>query len=1295
MKLHLPVRLFRSVMAVMAVTPVVFSSAFAADNLSSQKLVDADLVLESQSTSITGGDVIVTSEVDAEGNPLFSFKLQNNQYLPNSSEDNLLKLTSFEANGLKIVDITGNKINKEDESVYPDLRNGFLHSATATRFTDNVAVNVCNNSIEYTAVERAVEGAALGGTVYFDGNTTIIHNENKAIVESVRRAVARGGVMHGIGIHYTGNGNIDILNNGVSASASASINDLSGNPNTAVTAEGGAFYTLGGFATEGYGVSFDNNGKIHISGNYAEINFTEYVKTATVRGGAIFASTGKIHIRNNDDVIFEKNYIVKNGEYELQSIYAEDGSSRQYTQSVEFSAAAGKKIEFRDSLYADVDLKGTHHSKGPYASSFDLNSQYTDSEGVAIAQTGDIILTGEYAEQHLNEILATRGEKRTATAEEILASQTSEVVGTATLHDGRLIIKEGAVLNAGAIEVLSSASGESTPSLVLQNATLSADSLTFKKGTSLVLNNVDNSSDAMISVSTSLTMSDSVVLALSGAYTGDVLKIAVADYTGSASDWFTEQASTTITVDSLLWNADDLALTEENGTLYVTGSTQKKDVLDISNSNMLLDSETALGTDIPVVSTGTTTLDTAENVTVILPGTIQNGGDLTISGSYDASKLVEITVEDTRVSVYGKEGNNGFFREGGKALVVVDNKGNATLAVTDGTTVQGKDGESLKLYASGLATSKELDYSNYQIADGDHKASMSDIQGMRPDSAESLTITMSNGTLVADEDAADIQASGGTIETKGDVTVGGKLAGTTSVVVGEGSATISGEHDYTGDTIISRENAKLTVGHDKALGKSKVQLHNKGTLDLNGKAVSNYLNVTGCELHNASAYTGTMDVSGDLTICGTDATADTVNMVKGGSISAYDTETLTVNTLTVSGGDSSINADLIINPDGRIVLNDGSVLTVNSTVTLGDGASIVLNGDYASGDTIMVVKDGINTTEGSVTLSYGYGRYIVVGDVVKLSAVFNQNKATACTLTNWGIATASRAVVNAVRGQRSNTGCIANGKGTAWVASLGSKHEINGSDIDISGAAVGADMQVCRNSRVGIALGYAEGEVQPAGLRQVDQEGSYLAVYGEHGLKKLSATSCLSMDWVAAYGVTDSEVAGLKWEQDSVQLNSRVNWNKKVTDKLCMSVFGGLEYFANNSDTVDGVKTGSIQNLRGEIGVGARYVAWGTPASSASFDEKGAMVTESRPGCEKLVLNGEVRYMNDMVRSNPVIRMNGLSGMGDNPGRQGIGIEAGATYRIGERWSASANYGFNTMEDSKEHRLNIGAAYTF
>ena len=554
------------------------------------------------------------------------------------------------------------------------------------------------------------------------------------------------------------------------------------------------------------------------------------------------------------------------------------------------------------------------------------------------------------------------------------------------------------------------------------------------------------------------------------------------------------------------------------------------------------------------------------------------------------------------------------------------------------------------------------------------------------------TLTMEDGALVRGSvENSDIIASGGEIS--------GAISGTSTVEVTGGTTVISGENnDYSGGTKVNR--GELAVGSDKALGTGKVSLED-GILNLGSQAVSNDIEAASGVIRGADKYDGNLVVSDDLTIEGS-VTAKSITMLNNASIVLQEAATYSRRSTAAAAvartdamyvyteGDGHFTGSLTLNDGGLIEFKNGNSLVVTGTLTLGNGTRLVLNGDYAAGDTLVSATETL--TLGEVTLVYDNNAVVMEqqGNSLVLVGNFKQEKAIACTLTNWGIATASRAVVNAVRGQRSNTGCIADGKGTAWVASLGSKHEINGSDIDISGAAVGADMQVGRNSRVGIALGYAEGEVQPTGLRQVDQEGSYLAVYGEHGLKKLSATSCLSMDWVAAYGVTDSEVAGLKWEQDSLQLNSRVNWNKKVTDKLCMSVFGGLEYFANNSDTVDGVKTGSIQNLRGEIGVGARYVAWGTPAVT---DGKSGLVLSN--GCEKLVLNGEVRYMNDMVRSNPVIRMNGLSGMGENPGRQGMGIEAGATYRIGERWSASANYGFNTMEDSKEHRVNVGASYTF
>ena len=396
-------------------------------------------------------------------------------------------------------------------------------------------------------------------------------------------------------------------------------------------------------------------------------------------------------------------------------------------------------------------------------------------------------------------------------------------------------------------------------------------------------------------------------------------------------------------------------------------------------------------------------------------------------------------------------------------------------------------------------------------------------------------------------------------------------------------------------------------------------------------------------------------------------------------------------TLAVENGASATMdvADLFITENGVLSLNDGSTLNVTGSLTMDVGSVILVTGSYDAGDVVLSATGDMDIEGVTITFADGKVQYELQNGQLVVTAAFDQAVADSLTLGNWGIATASRTFVNAVRGQRTNTGCIADGRGTVWAAVLGATNDIAGSDINLKGAAFGADMKVGEKSSVGIALGYTDADVKPTGLQTVEQQGIYVALYGEHALRKLSSTSCLSLDWVAAYGNTESDVQGMDWEQNSLQLNTRLNWNKKLTDKLCMSVFGGLEYFATDSDTVDGVKTGSVQNLRGELGVGASYVAWGAPDV---YDGKGGLVS---PGCRKLVLHGEIRYMNDMVRSNPVVRMDGMSGGSLNPGRQGMGVEAGATYRFNERWSASANYGFNAMDDSREHRVNIGAGYTF
>ena len=759
--------------------------------------------------------------------------------------------------------------------------------------------------------------------------------------------------------------------------------------------------------------------------------------------------------------------------------------------------------------------------------------------------------------------------------------------------------------------------------------------------------------------------------------------------------------------------------TIENAKVSGTTGTEASGIVEatLSGENTLTGKLIVGGADVlssaTVTTTGETSLSTAKDVTAKLTQAITNEGMLTLSGSYDVSGLKPVKeLTPNFIDVNGKEGTTGFAQYDRFSVQMINNVGEASLELGDSNieytpkakaTVGTLEGE---LDKEGVATFVGgTDYSTYVIDNLNHQVSVSQIQAASND--QTSKVEMSDGKLTADE-SIEVETTGGTLITEGDDTVvSGTIENTiVSAQGGEISASIKGgELTTTDDALVSGTvtDTAITAEGGKIAGDI-----NGGTLTTTGDALvsgtvtDTAITAEGGEISGTIGGTSSLTaMSGITTLSGSNNSYNGGTVVKDGAkLVVKENGGLGTGGVTVESGatldmktdgDAQIEGGLTVNDNGTITLNNGSLLVVDGSVTLNDGAIIILKGEYDLNSALVSSTTGA-LTMGDVTLVYN-GTTVELemqnGQIVLVSK-FKQNKADATTLSNWGIATASRAVVNAVRGQRSNTGCIANGKGTAWVASLGSKHEINGSDIDISGAAVGADVKVGRNSRIGIALGYAEGEVQPAGFSQVDQEGSYLVVYGEHGLKKLSATSCLSMDWVAAYGTTDSEVGGLKWEQDSLQLNSRVNWNKKVGKRTTMSVFGGVEYFANNSDTVDGVKTGSIQNLRGEIGVGARYVAWGIPAVT---DGKSGLVLAK--GCEKLVLNGEVRYMNDMVRSNPVVRMNGLSGMGDNPGRQGIGIEAGATYRIGERWSASANYGFNTMEDSKEHRLNIGAAYTF
>ncbi len=707
---------------------------------------------------------------------------------------------------------------------------------------------------------------------------------------------------------------------------------------------------------------------------------------------------------------------------------------------------------------------------------------------------------------------------------------------------------------------------------------------------------------------------------------------------------------------------------------------------EVNNANVVLNNKGALG-DGDVTTTGNSSLKTTEGTVAELHATIENSGALTLGGDYCA-EAGKLTAVDSGYATYicaeGEEGANGF-KSDGQGIQVVDG---GTVDVLPGTTLTvGSD----KYIVSNEGNAWQLDTDKYYINEEAHDVAISDINGVRTTLGVTGTpsVDMKAGSLLVDEGEASVKASGGNILMKGDVTVDGELSGDTAVAVLEGETTLKGDNSHTGGTYI--DGARLEIGGANALGEGIVYLENQGKLDLKSYAVQNDIVVTGCELHNALNYQGNLTVSGNLTICGTNANANVVTLSGAGNIQPSGTETLTVNSLVVAAGANHATQMAVdTTVTGSLVLNGGAVLTMGNHLTLADGSVIMLNGNYRKGALLVKLFDANDVdATGSVTLANGYGTYVVDGEWMILDGVFDQTIADAMVQANWGIPTASRAFVHAVRGQRTNTGCIADGRGTAWAAVLGAYNDLDGGDINLKGAAVGADMKVGSRSSVGMAIGYLDGEVSPTGLSDVDQEGTYVALYGEHELKKLSATSCLSADWVVAYGQTESKYNGMKWEQDSLQLNGRLSWNKQLSERLGLRVFGGLEYFTSDSDKVNGIDTGSIDNLRGELGVGVDYVAWGVPALEA----KGAPLAGS--GCKRLVLHGELRYFNDLDRENPVVEMDGMSGRGENPGRNGVGIDVGATYRINDRWSTSANYSYSTMDGSTEHRLNVGASYTF
>ncbi|MBR2314017.1 MAG: autotransporter outer membrane beta-barrel domain-containing protein [Akkermansia sp.] len=253
--------------------------------------------------------------------------------------------------------------------------------------------------------------------------------------------------------------------------------------------DGGATSDAFGGAIDAGDVTITDNKSAVFTGNCITADNT----TGYMYGGAGLSAHNSLTIQNNESVIFEKNYLRFGDETYLQGLYTHTAAA------ITLSAPEGGSIEFRDAV-------NTHSTV------LHVNPVYINAAGESIAQTGDIILNGAYAEQHLKEIREAEGITTPLTEEEIAISREHYMEDTTIeVHDGRLIVKESTLLSKG-VEVHSSPN--STPTLKLEDACMESSSssawIQVRDGAALELSGNNKTTDTHIQMDEGSTLAVNV-----------------------------------------------------------------------------------------------------------------------------------------------------------------------------------------------------------------------------------------------------------------------------------------------------------------------------------------------------------------------------------------------------------------------------------------------------------------------------------------------------------------------------------------------------------------------------------------------------------------------------------------------------------------------------------------------------------------------------------------------------------------------------------------------------------------
>ncbi len=324
-------------------------------------------------------------------------------------------------------------------------RNGYVPGSFGAGDSEGGAIysnmeQVVSNNAVLTFSENF---AVRGGAVYNHDRLNISDNADAAFVGNI--ASDAGGAIYAWG-ELAVKGNAKVLFEGNEAAGSGGA--IYGRVDLDISNNDTVSFSDNRAASRGGAIYIDAHSELTLNNN-AQLIFCGNGVTAD-ESGAIHS--GSVYIQGNDYVLFEKNYTKTDSAYRLRSIY--QAGSLSLGSTISLSAKNGGQIMICDSVYSRTG--GV------------LNADYTDKDGNTQKAGGDIVFSGQYAEQHLNEILAKNGENRTATAEEISHSQTSQFEQSVSLRGGRLRIEEGAKLKASRLTL----EADSHATLNIRNAEL-------------------------------------------------------------------------------------------------------------------------------------------------------------------------------------------------------------------------------------------------------------------------------------------------------------------------------------------------------------------------------------------------------------------------------------------------------------------------------------------------------------------------------------------------------------------------------------------------------------------------------------------------------------------------------------------------------------------------------------------------------------------------------------------------------------------------------------------------------